>query len=576
LTTATEPSSLDYALPDTRSDKDFLGISPQAWGRALVITGLFAAVFWPNLRRLWLKTNPFTGEANWGHACVVPIIGLYYLFVHREELVKAHAHQFIWGTWLRPSRTVAGCIMLVIGASLFLLLGGHPGLLFSMARALGAAVGVLGALVLLLDWSLATTLFGLATFVYGIYPGQNDYLKDIGMVITLFGIVLLMCGPAVMKIAWFPIVFLVCAIPWPGLVYSWVAEPLQSMAAWVAVHVLNLTGVDSVVSGTKIIIFNANMAPPRVLNVAEACAGMRSLMTFISVGGAIAFLSSRPMWQKIFIVVSTVPIAIFCNVMRISGQGLLDHYVSPKWSESFAHQFVGMMMLLPAFFLILGVGYALDMMFIEEAEEGDADYKVMPKSVVAIETREEAIPALGRIAGVGAPTTMKAVTVLPAGPAKVVQPQVTASPASVVVKQTPTAPAPSAPVKQVAVQKNPVSPAPIRQPAPVAPVSAQPRVAPARVPMTNQQRPAQQMVAPKPVTPKPVVPVNAMPSRPATAVVNGASPQPARMPPPPATSVLRKNGDPAKPAARPPSPGPTDSRRLPPAQPNAVKPKDSK
>jgi hypothetical protein len=77
------------------------------------------------------------------------------------------------------------------------------------------------------------------------------------------------------------------------------------------------------------------------------------------------------LWQKLGITVSAVPIAIFCNVMRVSGQGLLDHYVSTKLSESFAHQFVGMIMLVPAFFLILMVGYVLDKVFIEEVDESE-------------------------------------------------------------------------------------------------------------------------------------------------------------------------------------------------------------
>jgi hypothetical protein len=45
-------------------------------------------VFWPNLRRLWDKTNPFYGEPNWGHAICVPIIGLYYLYANRDELLR--------------------------------------------------------------------------------------------------------------------------------------------------------------------------------------------------------------------------------------------------------------------------------------------------------------------------------------------------------------------------------------------------------------------------------------------------------------------------------------------------------
>ncbi len=91
-------------------------------------------------------------------------------------------------------------------------------------------------------------------------------------------------------------------------------------------------------------------------------------MTFISVGAAVGFLSARPLWQKFTVTLSAIPIAIFCNVMRISVQGLLDHYVSQQLSENFAHQFVGMIMLIPAFLLILLVGWILDQIFLEEVD----------------------------------------------------------------------------------------------------------------------------------------------------------------------------------------------------------------
>ena len=96
-------------------------------------------------------------------------------------------------------------------------------------------------------------------------------------------------------------------------------------------------------------------------------------MTFISVGAAVAFLSNRPMWQRIIITLSAIPIAIFCNVMRVSGQGLLDHYCSEQMSEGFAHSFVGLVMLMPAFFLILLVAWILDQIFVEEVDPSEAD-----------------------------------------------------------------------------------------------------------------------------------------------------------------------------------------------------------
>jgi exosortase len=197
-----------------------------------------------------------------------------------------------------------------------------------------------------------------------------------------------------MRVAWFPIAFLVCALPWPGLVYSKVAGPLQELAATVAVETLKITGVAAERVGTKIFIDKGMGVPPRTLNVAEACAGMRSLMTFISVAAAIAFLSSRPLWQKIVITLSAVPIAIFCNVMRVAGQGLLDHYISQQLSESFAHQFVGMVMLVPAFFLILLVGWLLDQLFIEEVEKDG-----VPSSKAAAADSDRIVRRVRREAG---------------------------------------------------------------------------------------------------------------------------------------------------------------------------------
>ncbi|HEY1628577.1 MAG TPA: exosortase/archaeosortase family protein [Tepidisphaeraceae bacterium] len=345
-------------------------MSLSAWLKIAILTVLMFWLFYvPDLRRLWQKTNPISGEANWGHSIIVPIVGLYYLYLNREQLLRSKVTPLLGGSFSR-TRLLGGAVLLLVGiASYFLIpmLGAISFVEYATSASIGLAA--LGALVLLLDWGLGTLLFGLAVCMYGIYPGQNDWLKDFGMVITIFGVVLTLCGWEVMKVAWFPILFLICALPWPGLVYSKVAMPLQQLAATVAVNVLQVCGVQAIRSGTKIIMGDGVTTPLRTLNVAEACAGMRSLMTFISLGAALAFLSSRPLWEKFVITLSAIPIAIFCNVMRVTGQGLLDHYWSHDVSEGFAHQFVGLVMLVPAFFLILLVGWLLDQIFIEEAEE---------------------------------------------------------------------------------------------------------------------------------------------------------------------------------------------------------------
>ena len=398
------------------------GLSLTAWLKIATVAVLMGALFRFNLYRLWLKTAPVIGEANWQHAIFVPLAGIYYLYINREELLAAGVKPLTPAGFTRR-RVLSAAVML--GAGLLVAIVATVGTIpfASVLQSAGYAVAALGLLVALLNWGLGTAVFGILLFAYGIWPGQNDFVKDFGMVVTLFGVVLTLCGWDVMKIAWFPIAFLVCAIPWPGLVYSWVAGPLQQLAAEVAVGVMKLCGVLAAQRGTKI-EFVGYHGLRRTLNVAEACAGLRSLMTFISVAAAMAFLSARPLWQKFIVLGSAVPIAIFCNVMRVAGQGLLDYHFGPEWSESFAHKFVGLVMLIPAFFLLLLVGWLLDQIFVEEVED---KYEVAYRKVVA---RPAAVAA--------APATAPAIAAVSAGsasPKPAARPATVPPPAAVVLRK---------------------------------------------------------------------------------------------------------------------------------------------
>ncbi len=372
MTTAISASGSTQLDPLEDQEQSLFGIRRSSWLKVVTVVALFALLFWPNLRRLWDKTNPFTGEPNWSHAIFIPLVGLYYLWVNREHLRAAK---------VKPA------------------------------------------------WSgLGIALFGILFFGYGIYPGQNDWFKDIGMVIALFGIVTLLCGWEVMRIAWFPIIFLFCALPWPGLLYSKVAGPLQELAAGVAVKTLQVANVEAFRFGTKIIMVGNHNAV-RTLNVAEACAGLRSLMTFVSLAAMLAFLSARPLWAKIVMVVTAVPIAIFCNVMRVSGQGLLDRYVSQQLSESFAHQFVGVIMLIPAFFLILLVGWILQNLFIDEVDDKAAlKTKVVRARTGATATAQASTGAKPQAAEAQATPVAQTHATLPPRPAIANRPAMTLPP----------------------------------------------------------------------------------------------------------------------------------------------------
>ena len=379
MSTISPDSTLGYA-PDGspallgEAEPTFGGLTKTTWVRIGIIAVLFAAIFWPNLRRLWGKTNPISGDANWGHSVVVPLVGLYYLYVNREQLLNAPRR----ARRLREGRRLNAQTLAAIFAATWALPAGlafaaglfDAGITDKLLIVItGLFVNVLLAFVLKSSHvGFLILVQGLGVALWGIHPGKNDFIWDFGMVVSLFGVVLMLCGWDVMKIAWFPIAFLVCALPWPGLFYSKVALPLQMLAAKVAVKALQFADVTAGNDGSKIILATKD-GTPRVLNVAEACAGMRSLMTFVSLGAAIAFLSNRPLWQKVIIAGSAVPIAIFCNIMRVTGQGYIDYLGYHDFATGFAHAFFGMVMLIPAFFMILLVAWVLDHLFIEEADD---------------------------------------------------------------------------------------------------------------------------------------------------------------------------------------------------------------
>ena len=100
------------------------------------------------------------------------------------------------------------------------------------------------------------------------------------------------------------------------------------------------------------------------LNVAEACAGLRMLMAFVALGFAMAYASSKPIWQRLTIASLAVPVAIFVNIMRVVTIGLLSTFVNPDAAKGSTHIWIGMFMLLPAAGLIWVLGL----------DDGSVDY----------------------------------------------------------------------------------------------------------------------------------------------------------------------------------------------------------
>jgi exosortase len=568
---------LDYSTD--KSNEPVLGLTLAAWVQIVSVTALMAALFRFNLVRLWGKTNPINGQdPNWQHSVFVPLIGLYYLYIHRDELVQAALQP--------PKRERSIRILALVGLVMTGLLAGELVALgdfgFSMMLVGLLAAGLAIPALIPTATSLGSVLLfeGLIIFAFGIYPGQNDYVKDLGMVITLFGVATLLAGWAVMKVAWFPIAFLVVALPWPELVYARLAWPLQQLAASVAVGALRIFNVDAHNFGTHINMTGAKNEV-RTLNVAEACAGLKSVMTFLMVAGAVAFLSSRALWEKLAITLSAIPIAIFCNVLRVTGQGILDFYWSHEVSEGFAHQFVGLIMLIPGFFLILMIGWILEKFFIEEVDRNKLASAGAAKSkrmIVEVPRRKEPEPAIlaGAAVGGDGQDSVVAIAKTPAVIAPAVENRAASIlPATIVVNPPASAPAivtPSA-VAKVA-QTNPISAPAAKMAAPPSMLKAPAKERPAAASPTasgSTLKPSSKPAAARPTgmtqptsTLKPSTqPLAAPRSQPAPAsTLKPSTLKPSAPKPPTGSSVPPIPSGVRPPVRKPPSP-PTDSSKLP-------------
>jgi exosortase len=145
---------------------------------------------------------------------------------------------------------------------------------------------------------------------------QDPFLEQLGMLACANGLVMTMAGRKAYRILWYPLAFLALMLPLPPHVYPSVMLPLQELTATVSATFLETLGVPAELSGSVISIAGHDSTA-----VIEAGGGLRMVLALLIVIGVVAFIINRPRWQKVAVVVSSVPIAIACNALRIVAAG---------------------------------------------------------------------------------------------------------------------------------------------------------------------------------------------------------------------------------------------------------------
>ena len=199
------------------------------------------------------------------------------------------------------------------------------------------------------SWTgLPLVVLGLLTLMLGVLGAEN-FLSRGSLLILLAGLIVLFQGWTFFRAVLFPWAFLILMIPVPNLILQQVTFPLQLYAAKLATGLLDLVGVPVLRQGNVIVL--ASMP----LDVAEACSGIRSLLTLVTLAIIYGYLMETRIWVRVLLAISAVPIAVAANSFRIFGTGLLVQYWDPDKAEGFFHSFSGWLIFVVALVLLFAV-----------------------------------------------------------------------------------------------------------------------------------------------------------------------------------------------------------------------------
>ena len=192
-------------------------------------------------------------------------------------------------------------------------------------------------------------LSGLFMLIVG-YAGTEFFTMRASMVVILTGMVLYFFGKDILKAAALPLGYLFFMVPLPYIVYDAFAFPLKLFVAKYSVIFLKMLGIVVWREG------NIIMIPDMVLEVADACSGMRSIMSLLALSVAFAFFTQKTAVKRLALVLSAVPIAIITNALRVIMTGILAQYWGARAAEGFFHEFAGIAVFGIAMVLLVSLG----------------------------------------------------------------------------------------------------------------------------------------------------------------------------------------------------------------------------
>jgi exosortase B len=206
---------------------------------------------------------------------------------------------------------------------------------------------------------LAWALLALALLGYVFGRSQGVLMAEVGSQIPLLaGLMLLFKGPAALRRAWFPLVFLIFMIPLPGALVAWVTTPLKAAVSYSAEMVLYQVGYPVARTGVMLSV------GPYQLLVADACAGLNSMFTLEALGLLYMNLRGYSSWlRNALLATLVIPISFIANVIRVMILVLVTYHFGDAAGQGFIHGFAGLVLFMVGLAIMLAVDRLLGFAF---------------------------------------------------------------------------------------------------------------------------------------------------------------------------------------------------------------------
>ena len=203
-------------------------------------------------------------------------------------------------------------------------------------------------------WGGGLVLCTVVLHIAGILTGEL-YATRLSLVLSLCGLVLYFYGAAWLRQMAFPIGLLLLSLPVPSIIFNPLTLRLQLLASDYATRAIKACGIPALREGNIIELARLK------LQVVEACSGIRSLMTLLTLAVVYVYFFEQRWWRRVALVLAVAPIAVLANAARVAATGVMAHRYGAQAAEGFMHGFSGALVFLVAVLLLLAFAQLLNL-----------------------------------------------------------------------------------------------------------------------------------------------------------------------------------------------------------------------